>query len=171
MSNAPIVAKPKDAEGWAEVRAHDRVVRYRRSGAGPPVLLLQPASSDNPIWPEVFVRIADGTRLIVPDPPVSDLETEEWLSALLEGLGARNITIVATEGFCIAALERALLSPEQIARMIMICSGRGSESAVDGKLAALAPPPPQSAAVPFLVLRRDRPASEILPVVEAFLRR
>jgi len=79
----------------------------------------------------------------------------------------RNITIVATDGFCIAALERALLSPEQIARMIMVCSGRGSESAIDGKLAA----PAQSAAIPFLVLRRDRPVAEILPVVQAFLRR
>ena len=167
MSNAPIAATLKDSEGWAEVRAHDRVVRYRRSGAGPAVLLLQPASAVTPIWPELLERIANGTRLIVPDPPANDLDPEAWLSALFEGLGVRNITVVATEGFCIAALERALLSPEQIARMIMVCSGRGSESAIDGKLGA----PAQMAAVPFLVLRRDRPVSEILPVVEAFLRR
>jgi pimeloyl-ACP methyl ester carboxylesterase len=167
MSNAPIVATPMDAMGWAEVRAHDRVVRYRRSGAGPAVLLLQPASSITPLWPELLEALADGRRVIIPDPPANESEAEEWLSALLEGLGVRNITVVATDGFCIAALERALLSPEQIARMIMVCSGRGSESAIDGKLAA----PAQSAAVPFLVLRRDRPVSEILPVVDAFLRR
>ena len=167
MSNAPIAAKPKDSEGWAEVRAHDRVVRYLRSGSGPAVVLLRPASSISPIWPELLQRIADGTRLIVPEPPENEEEAEEWLSALFEGLGVRNLTVVATHGFCIAALERALLSPEQIARMIMICSGRGSEGAIDGKLAA----PAQAAAVPFLVLHRDRPASEILPVVEAFLGR
>jgi pimeloyl-ACP methyl ester carboxylesterase len=166
MSNAPIAAMPKDTEGWAEVRAHDRVVRYRRLGAGPVVLLLQPGSSLTPLWPEVLARITEGRRLIVPDPPANEMEAEAWLSALLEGLGVRNITVVATDTFCIAALERALLSPEQIARMIMVCSGRGTESAIDGKLAA----PAQSAAVPFLVVRRDRPASEILPVVEAFLR-
>jgi pimeloyl-ACP methyl ester carboxylesterase len=167
MSNAPIVAAPIEPAAWAEVRAHDRVVRYRRSGAGPAVLLLQPASSSTPLWPEVLEVLADGRRVIVPDPPANDGEAEEWLSALLEGLGVRNIIVVATDSFCLAALERALLSPEQIARMIMICSGRGTESAIDGKLAA----PAQSAAIPFLVLRRDRPASEIVPVVEAFLRR
>ncbi len=167
MSNAPIVATPNDAGGWAEVRAHDRVVRYLRSGAGPAVLLLQPASSITPLWPEFLEMIAEGRRVIVPDPPTNEKEAEEWLSALLEGLGVRNITVVATDGFCIAALERALLSPEQISRMVMVCSGRGSESAIDGKLAA----PAQSAAIPFLVVRRDRSAAEILPVVEAFLRR
>jgi hypothetical protein len=30
--------------------------------------------------------------------------------------------------------------------------------------------PAQTAAVPFLVVRRERPASEILPLVERFLR-
>src|SRR5690348_5353755 len=115
MSNAPSVATPTDAIGWAEVRAHDRVVRYRRSGAGPAVLLLQPASSITPLWPELLEALAEGTRVIVPDPPAYESEAEEWLSALLEGLGVRNITVVATDGFCIAALERALLSPEQIA--------------------------------------------------------
>jgi hypothetical protein len=167
MSNAPTVAKPQDLEGWAEVRAHDRVVRYRRSGAGPVVLLLQPAAAIAPIWPELLDVIAAGTRLVIPEPPMSDIEVEDWLSALLEGSGMRNTTIVATEGFCIAALERTLLSPEQIARVIIVCSGRGSEGAVDGQLAA----PAQAAGVPFLVLRRDRPVAEILPVVEGFLRR
>src|SRR5215510_12757759 len=136
MPNAPIVAKPQDLEGWAEVRAHDRVVRYRRSGAGPVVLLIQPAEAAAPLWPELLDLIATDTRLVVPEPPADESEVEEWLSALLEGLGTRNTTIVATEGFCIAALERTLLSPEQIARVIIVCSGRGSESAVDGQLAA-----------------------------------
>lgn len=168
MSNAPTVTRPPDLEGWAEVRAHDRVVRYRRSGSGPAVLLLQPASAAiAPLWPELLDMITSGTRLVVPEPPTDELEVEDWLSALLEGLGMRNTTIVATEGFCIAALERTLLSPEQIARVIIVCSGRGSESAVDGQLAA----PAQAAGVPFLVLRRDRPVAEILPVVERFLRR
>lgn len=160
--------KQKELNGWAEVRAHDRVVRYRRSGggAGPAILLLQPASSAAPLWQELADMLGDGRRVIVPDPPADDSEVEAWLSALLEGLGVRNITVIATEGFCMAALERALLSPEQVGRVVMVCSGRGSEGAVDGTLATSV----QSAAVPFLVLRRDRPASEILPVVESFLR-
>ena len=175
MLNAPIAPAPapaapprsQDLDGWAEVRAHDRVVRYRRSGAGPAVLLLQPASPAQSLWPELFELVASGARLIVPEPPANDAEVEEWLSALFEGLGLRNTTIVAADGFCIAALERALLSPEQIARVVMVCSGRGSESAVDGKLAGAA----QAASVPLLVVRRERPVSEILPVVEGFLRR
>jgi hypothetical protein len=166
MTDALIDAKQKELTGWAEVRAHDRVVRYRRSGAGPAVLLLQPVSPAAPLWDEFSDMIGEGRRLIVPDPPADELEVEAWLSALLEGLGVRNITVVATEGFCIAALERALLSPEQVGRVIMVCSGRGSESAVDGILATSV----QAAAVPFLVLRRDRPVSEILPIVAGFLR-
>ena len=166
MLNAP-TAKPQDLEGWAEVRAHDRVVRYRRSGSGPVVLLLQPDSPTTPLWPELLEAIATGSRLIVPEPPATESDAEPWLSALLEGLGTRHTTIVAAGGFCIAALERALLSPEQIDRVIMVCSGRGSEGAVDGQLATAA----QAAAVPFLVVRRDRPVSEILPVVQEFLRR
>jgi len=165
MPNAPTSAQ-KDLDGWAEVRAHDRVVRYRRMGAGPAVLLVQPHSSLTPLWPEFLELIGRGSRLMIPDPPANDIEVEEWLGALLEGLGMRNVTVVATDGFCIAALERAMLSPEQVARVILISSGRGSESAVDGKLAT----PAQSAAVPFLVLRRDRPVSEILPMAESFLR-
>jgi pimeloyl-ACP methyl ester carboxylesterase len=167
MPNAPTTIQ-KELEGWAEVRAHDRVVRYRRSGggAGPAVLLAQPHSSLPPLWPEFLELIARGSRLIIPDPPADEMEVEAWLGALLEGLGIRNLTVVATDGFCIAALERAMLSPEQVARMILITSGRGSESAVDGKLAM----PAHCADVPFLVLRRDRPASDILPMVESFLR-
>lgn len=165
MPNAPTTAQ-KELEGWAEVRAHDRVVRYRRSGAGPAVLLVQPHSSLAPLWPEFLALIGEGSRLIVPEPPANESEVEAWLGALLEGLGMRCMTVVATDAFCIAALERAMLSPEQVARMILITSGRGSESAVDGKLAM----PAQCADVPFLVLRRDRPASEILPMVETFLR-
>ena len=168
MQNAPTAPLPKqtDLEGWAEVRAHDRVVRYRRSGGGPAVLLLQPPSSA-PLWPELLQLIGDGRRLIVPDPPANEMEAEAWLSALLEGLGVRSVSVVATEGFCIAALERALLSPEQVVGVILIYSGRGTESAVDGKLAT----PAQCAAVPLLMLRRDRTVSEILPMVERFLRR
>jgi hypothetical protein len=164
MPNAPTSVQ-KELDGWAEVRAHDRVVRYRRTGAGPAVLLVQPHSPFTPLWPEFLELIGQGSRLIIPDPPANEAEVEEWLGALLEGLGMRNVTLVATDGFCIAALERAVLSPEQVARVILISSGRGSESAVDGKLAM----PAHSAAVPFLVLRRDRPVSEILPIVESFL--
>jgi len=169
MPNAASAAKSQDLEGWAEVRAHDRVVRYRRSGTGtgPVVLLLQPGSRVASLWPELLEMIADGTRLIVPEPPANETDLEAWLSALLEGLGTRNITIIATDGFCIAALERALISPEQFARVVIVCSGRGSESAVDGRLAT----PVHAAGIPLLVLRRDRLVSEILPIVEEFLRR
>ena len=62
------------------------------------VLLLQPASAIAPLWPELLDRIATGTRLVVPEPPATEMEVEDWLSALLEGLGMRNTTIVATEG-------------------------------------------------------------------------
>jgi hypothetical protein len=154
MSNPPIT--------WsqAQVHARDQVVRYRRSGAGRPVLLLQ----TEPLWPEVHELLLEpGVRLFVPDPPEPGAEVETWLAALLDGLGMPNLVVIACDGFCIAALERALLEPDQVDRIILVCQGRGRESGVDGTLTS------RLAAVPLLVLRRDRPADEILPLVRSFI--
>jgi hypothetical protein len=78
-----------------------------------------------------------------------------------------NVTVVASEDFCIAALERALLEPDRVARMILVCRGRGSEGGVRGAIDSV----PHLASVPLLVLRRDRSATEIVPLVARFMQR
>jgi len=156
----------RSAESWGEVRTRDFTARYRRSGAGRALLLLHSAESSEALWPEVLEILISGFRLVVPDPPPAETEVEPWLSLLLEGLGMSNVTVVASDGFCIAALERALLEPDRISRIVLVCRGRGSEGAVDGALDATTP---RLASVPLLVLRRDRPATEIVPLVASFL--
>ena len=85
----------------------------------------------------------------------------------MDGLGLSGVTVVASDEFCIAALERALLEPDRVARVIMVVRGRGSEAVVDGSIDSI----PRLASVALLVLRRDRPAAEALPGVASFLER
>jgi pimeloyl-ACP methyl ester carboxylesterase len=155
------------ADARCEVRARDQVVHYRRVGAGPALLLLHSPEESEAIWPEVVALLGTGRRLIVPDAPAADTDVEAWLSALLDGLGMSSVTVVAADSFCIAALERTLLDPDRIDRIVLVCRGRGSEAAVTGVVYS----EPHLANVPILVVRRDRPASEILPVVAKFLGR
>jgi pimeloyl-ACP methyl ester carboxylesterase len=142
-------------------------VRYRRTGVGPTVLLLHSPDGPNPIWPEVLEVVGSGARLIVPEPPNENTEVESWLSALLDGLGLSKVTVVASDDFCIAALERALLEPDRIARVLLVCRGRGSDGAINGAIDSS----PSLARVPLLMVRRDHPADEIVPLVERFLGR
>lgn len=138
---------------------------YRRSGTGRPLLLLHSPQDSPPLWPEVLELLHSGFRLVVPDPPPAGTEAEAWLSALFDGLGLSGVIVVASDKFCIAALERALLEPDRVARVIMIVRGRGSEAVVDGSIDSI----PRLASVSLLVLRHDRPAAEVLPLVTTFL--
>lgn len=81
-------------ESWAEVRAHDRVMRYRRSGVGRAVLVLRSPEDPEPLWPELLEALGAGYRLIVPDPPPGDADVAGWLAGFLEGLGASNVRIL-----------------------------------------------------------------------------
>lgn len=167
MPNTPLMDLAPAGESLGEIRARGQVVRYRRSGAGRPLLLLHSPQDSPPLWPEVLDVLHSGFRLVIPDPPPRGTEAETWLSALLDGLGLSEVTVVASDEFCIAALERALLEPDRVARVVMVVRGRGSEAVVDGSIDSI----PRLASVPLLVLRHDRPAAEVLPLVANFLAR
>lgn len=157
-----------DADGVScEVRANGQVVRYRRSGSGRPLLLLLAADEASAFWPELLDLLRSHARLIVPEPPAAEADAEPWLSALVEGLGLSRVTVVASDRFCLAAFERTLLEPDRVARVIMVCRGRGSEAGISGSLDSA----PRLGAVPILVLRNDRSASEVVPLVKEFLAR
>ena len=142
-------------------------MRVRRSGVGRPLLLLHSHGDSAPLWPEVLEVLRSGFRVVVPESPPPGTEAEAWLSALLDGLGLSGVTVVASDEFCIATLERALLEPDRVARVVMVVRGKGSEAVVDGSIDSI----PRLASVPLLVLRRDRPAADVLPVVASFLER
>src|SRR5512138_2016560 len=167
MPSTPLMDVSRSLDSLGECRARGQIVRYRRSGAGRPLLLLHSPEDSPALWPEVLEILRSGFRLVVPDPPPRGTEAEAWLCALLDGLGLSGVTVVASDEFCIAALERALLEPDRIARVVMVVRGRGSEAVVDGSIDSI----PRIASVPLLVLRHDRPAAEVLPVVASFLSR
>ena len=77
-------------ESWAEIRANGRVMRYQRSR--PPVIVICPRMG-----------------VVVPD-----LAEPGQLAGFIEGLGARNLTILAAGPFYDAALELAERDPERI---------------------------------------------------------
>jgi hypothetical protein len=103
------------AESWAEVRARDQVVRYRRSGMGRSVLVLVPPDHPDALWPDLLQGLSAAFRLIVPDPPAAERDAAAWLATFLEGLGLSNVGIVAAGCFCIPVLELAFLDADQLA--------------------------------------------------------
>jgi hypothetical protein len=168
MSNGSTAGTPAP-EQLAEVHAHDRVMRYRRRGAGPPVLVLAtlaPAQgAAEPLWPELLDALAARHRLLVPELPAG-ADLGEWLADFLEGLGLGSVTLVAAGPFCGAALELALLAADQVARVLLVADSgaNGSGGLQDGSLGGL-----QAASVPLLVVRRDLPPAEALPLVARFV--
>lgn len=165
---APALCPP---ESFAEVRARDHVMRYRRAGAGRAVLVLcggggTAADGTTPLWPELPGALTSQFRLIVPEvPAAAGADAATWLVDFLDGLGAASIAVVATDQFCITALELALLDADQVARVVLVPGGRAEETGLDGALATRT----RGATVPLLVVRRGLPAAEALPLVMRFL--
>ena len=165
MSNTPSdPASAMPPEAWGEVRSRDQVVRYRRSGSGRAVLLLQAPGRTRPLWPEVLDLLSAGARVIEPEPPADEDAIPPWLALMLEGLGLGDVTIVALEGFCMAALERALVDPDRIARIILACDSRDGVAKLGPEAIA------RLSAVPLLVIGLDQPANEVVERVAGFMR-
>ena len=157
MSIQPPPDTPFSPDCWAEVRARNQVVPYRRSGAGRAVLLLHSSGDADALWPELMDVLRAGFRLIIPAPPPAEVGREAWLAVLLDGLGMSNVAVIATDDFASAAVDRALGEPDQVAQVVLVCCADD------------APDMATRFALPLLVLRRDRPAAEILPLILAFL--
>ena len=165
MPKLSLADTPRAPEAWAEVRANDRVMRYRRAGTGRAIIVLYSAHDSGPPWPELVDALGQGFRLILPEPPDADADIAEWLADFLEGLGMSNIGIVAAGRFCVPTLELTLLGVDQVARIVLVPNGRRGEAGLGGALDTAT----AQAVVPLLVLRDGHRVEEILPLVTRFL--
>jgi hypothetical protein len=152
-------------ERWAEVRSHDQVMRYRRSGVGPSIVMLRSPEVPAALWPELADALAARFRLIVPEPPTAGTDVTHWLADFLEGLGIAGVSIVASEAFCIPALELALLGADQLVRVVLVPQAPADETGLEGTLLTSM----GDAEVALLIVRRGVPASQALPLLMPFL--
>jgi hypothetical protein len=163
MSNPPLTrSRPAT---WAEVRTHGRVMRYRQSGSGPAVLLLRQSDRSNRLWPELRAALHGDFRLLEPDIPGDTDDVARWIADFLEGLGLSGVSVIATDAFCIPALELALLGADQVARAVLVPDGLTGETGLDGTLTASI----HAATVALLVVRAGAPAEDAVPLVTGFL--
>ena len=168
MSSPPIPLSPAPVtRRTAEVRVHDSVMRYHRTGHGRPVLILLPngeAGLDQ-LWPGLLDLLAARFRVIVPEVEATGGDVARWLGAFLEGLGVTDAGIIATDSFCMPCLELALRDADQVTRVVLVPGGSASETGLGGTLGTR----PGGAGVPLLVVRRDLPTEEALAMVSRFL--
>jgi hypothetical protein len=152
------------ADAWAEVRARENVTRYRRSGAGQAVLLLDRTGNAS-LWPELLHVLGANFRVIAPEIPSGYANHATWIPEFLEGLGAASVTVVAASDFVVPALDLALRDVHQVTRLVLVPDGESDEPATAGAVTTSAGP----AGVPLLVVRRGLPADEALPLIAKFL--
>ena len=165
MSKASLSDTTRAPESWAEVRAHDTVMRYLRTGAGRPVLVLRSPETPDPLGPALIETLRRSYRLIVPEPPAPDVDVSGWIAGFLEGLGTATVRILATDRFCIPALELALLESDQITRIVLISDGPATTDAGRGLLETAM----GRSGVPLLVVRNAQPAHEAVALIADFL--
>ena len=148
---------------WAEVRANDRVVRYRRAGTGRSIVVLLPG--DSKPWRELIEALGSHFRVVLPEAPPADTDIADWLADFLEGLGTSNVRIVAANRFCIPTLELTLLGLDQVARVALVPCGLAGEDQVGEALEAAT----RQSMVPLIVIRDGNPMEEIVPLITGFL--
>ena len=98
---------------------------YRRSGTGPPVVLLHPAGFRSVICEPLAARLAAAVDVIVPDrrgygdaadapPPASLDDASDDLAALLDRLGLEQVTVVGVSAGATLTFAFALRHPDRV---------------------------------------------------------
>jgi hypothetical protein len=153
------------ADSLAEVRAHDQVMRYHRSGAGRPLVVLR--GSADALWPELDAHLVTRFRVVTPVLSADCGDLAAWVGGFLEGVGLDRVTLLAAEPCCLAALELALLDAYRVERLVLVPSGTAGETGLGGTLdTAMA-----GANVPLLLVRRGLAAADALGLLLDFLER
>lgn len=119
-ASAEVAGAPAEMAGAsAEVRTEGRVIRYRRSGAGPPVLLLAAPADRDALW-DALAGGLGGFRRIEPELPDPDADPLAWLDAFLEALGTPRLTVLAAGAYCACVVELARADPHRFARTVLV---------------------------------------------------
>ena len=161
-AGASLASLASPAEVRAQVHAHDRVVGYRRSGAGTALLLL--AEGDD-LWPGFAERLAEHYRLVVPELPANVNEVAGVVRCLLDGLGASQVPLIAAGRYCDAALELALGRNEFVGRVVLVPELAGESSDIPSGTFTR----PPVITLPLCILSRDMPAADALRRTVNFL--
>ena len=151
------------AETLAEVHAHDQVMRYRRVGAGRPLVVLRRTS--DALWPELEADLVTRFRVFTPELSSDCADLAAWVGDFLEGVGLDRVTLLAADPCCLAALEVALLDGYRVERLVLVPSGTAGETGLDGALASTL----AGVSVPLLVVRRGLAVAEALRFLGHFL--
>jgi hypothetical protein len=168
MSNSLVFSQRLASDVWAEIRTSQQVVRYRRVGAGLPVLVL---AEQQEICPTVVGALTDAgvVRLIMPELPVEAVHVAGWAADFLEGIGAASVGLLATPSFAGAAIELAMLGAVQIQRVVLVAEEAGSFGRwCEGWKAAELDCGKGGARVPLLLVHKGQPMDEIGPLVRSF---
>jgi pimeloyl-ACP methyl ester carboxylesterase len=150
------------ADSLSQVCAAGFTTRYRRSGAGAPVILL---SGSGALGFELVGALAARHRVIVPEVPGVDGRFLAWMRAFLDGLGLRGCTVVAAEPYCLAALELALLDEDRVSRLALLPAGKGEELRLAGELASAA----RGGTLPVLLVRAEQDGANAVRAIANFV--
>jgi hypothetical protein len=142
-------------------------MRYRRLGAGRPVVLLSSDSPGEAIWPEALAAIAALHRVYAPELQADQPGIGPWLRDFMDGVGADRPAIIATSSYCIPALEYALADPYRLHSLVLIPDGAVAETGLDGIIGT----GNGAATLPILVTRREHPAGAATGLLTRFLHR
>lgn len=163
-SAAAAAAGAPVADSWAEVRAEAGVTRYRRSGAGPAVLLLDTREDPGALWPELLRELSDRFRFTLPEVPAGAALTGRWLGAFLEGLGGPPVRIIAVGPCTIPAFDLAMHGSHLVSGVVLVPQEPGTVEPGE-TMSARVPGAP----VPMLVVRRSLAAPAAVALVREFL--
>jgi hypothetical protein len=165
MSN-PLPLPAARPETVAEVRAREHVIRYRRAGAGSPVLLLiDGAERVSPTWMELIDALATRFRVIIPELDAPLPHNAVWLASFLEGLGAVAVDVVADDPFWLPAVQLALGEDELVARLVVVVHDSDDDEPLTSALAAGA----RSTAIPLILVSNKLPPTDLVDAVTRFL--
>jgi hypothetical protein len=154
--------RPRGREMWAEVRAHDQVMRYRCVGSGSCVLVLEPNTQPS-LWQELSPTLAAQYRLIAPEIP-GGANASAWLGDFLEGLGTTKIVVLATSNLCMPAVELTLRDVAQVTRLVLVPDGEPDETSDVTITTCIGTTP-----VPLLIVRPGLTTADVLPRIALFL--
>ena len=166
MSISPPVLAPPSSVGRAEIRARGLVIPYRRSGGGRPLLLLDGSAERHAGSTDLVESLGAAFRVIVPSVPSDEADLDTWLAAIIDGLGLSGLILVAEGEFRVPALQRALVDPDHVSAIVLLCPGHGSDLALSGTVTQS----PGLPVVPLLLLRQSSTAGAIVGALHGFLR-